>query len=276
MVAYLPGFWGPPTATIDWCEANYAHSSYVCEWFNTVSSLAMVLVGVMGIVLHRRVLERRFAAAFFAVAIVGLGSVAFHATLRRELQMMDELPMLYSALVMVFILVENQRTPRFGAWFPALLVAHGALVSYLSAGTRGDLQFYLFHTSFGSLELFALTRVYLIYRRSESPTVHWLFRFGMSSYLLAVALWFVDLKFCAGLSALPAYGLPNPQLHAVWHVLVSCGMYLLTVLVAYDRLEVLGQRPEVRFGFGFVPQLVLADGGRKGAVIVGGMEAGSE
>src|SRR5205814_10181970 len=62
-----PGFWGPPTSTIDWCEANYAHSRYVCEWFNTLSSFAMVLAGFTGIWLHRRALERRFPLAVASV-----------------------------------------------------------------------------------------------------------------------------------------------------------------------------------------------------------------
>lgn len=259
MTALSPGFWGPPTSTIDWCEANYVHSLYVCEWFNTLSSMAMVLAGVTGIWLHRRVLERRFLLAFFAVLVVGLGSIAFHATLRRELQMMDELPMLYSALIMVFILLENRRATRFGGWFPALLVVHGAVVTYLSSFTRGTLQFYLFHTSFGSMELFALLSVYAIHRRSRSPVVHRLFRLGMGSYVSAVLIWFADLKFCSVLDGtLPAHGWPNPQFHAVWHVLVSCGLYLLTLLIAHDRLEALGQRPQLCRRFGLIPHLVSA------------------
>jgi dihydroceramidase len=216
-----------------------------------------VLAGVTGVWLHRGVLERRFLLAFFAVMVVGLGSIAFHATLRRELQMMDELPMLYSALIMVFILLENRRAHRLGGWFPALLVVHGALVSYLSSFTRGPLQFYLFHISFGSMELFALLGVYVIYRRSDSSAVRWLFRFGMSSYAIAVLVWFADLKLCDVLAGtLPAHGWPNPQFHAVWHVLVSSGLYLLTLLIAYDRLEALGRRPELRRRFGFIPYVL--------------------
>jgi dihydroceramidase len=250
----LPGFWGAATATVDWCESNYERSYYVCELFNTVSSLAMVLAGALGIALHRRILEARFMAAFFAVAVVGVGSIAFHATLRFELQMMDELPMLYTALVMVYILVENRPAPRFDGWFPALLATHGVLVTCLTALTRGKLQFYLFQGSFASLEVFALYRVYAIYRRSELAPVRRLFRLGMGSYLLAVLLWFIDLEFCPTLAVtLPAHGVPNPQLHAVWHVLVSCGLYGLVLVMAYDRLAVLGRQPELRYELGFLP-----------------------
>jgi dihydroceramidase len=233
----VPGYWGPPTATVDWCEANYVCSHYVCEWFNTVSSVAMVIVGAAGAWIHWRVLERRFVLAYLAVTIVGIGSIAFHATLRRELQMLDELPMLYSALILVYILLENRPRRRFGAWLPALLVGHGVLVTALSTATRGALQFYLFHLSFGSLELFALLRVALIARRNQSPVVRRLFWLGTCIYVSAVALWLTDLKVCHFLSiTLPSWGLFNPQL-----------LYLLTLLIAHDRLQVLGQRPQLHW-----------------------------
>lgn len=250
------GFWGPPTSTIDWCEANYEHTPYVCELFNTVSSVAMVMVGLLGLVLHRRLLERRFLAAFLVVVLVGVGSIAFHATLRFELQLLDELPMLYSALILVYILMENQAKPRFGIWFPLALVAHGVLVTALTAFTRGPLQFYLFHASFGSLEFFALYRVFRLYRRSQSRAARRLFVFGMFAYASALVCWFTDLRACHFLSVtLPSFGVPNPQLHAIWHLLVSAGLYLLVVLIAHERLLVLGRHPRVCLAGGFLPYL---------------------
>ena len=87
------GFWGAPTASIDWCEQNYALLPWVCEAFNTVSSLAMVLAGALGF--SRQTFAREVRVAFALLVLVGLGSIAFHATLRFELQMLDELPMLY-------------------------------------------------------------------------------------------------------------------------------------------------------------------------------------
>lgn len=254
-----PGFWGPPTSSVDWCEANYAHTRWVAELFNTTSSLAMVLAGLLGLLLHRRSLERRFALCFASLVIVGLGSVGFHATLRFELQMADELPMLYTAIVMLYILLENQRERRFGSWFPLLLAAHALLVTSLTAFARGRLQFYLFHTSFGSMEAFSLYGVYRLHRRQPLSPVGKLFHVGIAAYLVAIVLWFIDLRFCPLLSGLPAHGGFNPQLHAVWHVLVSCGFYCLLLVVAYHRLETLRRRPQLRRWAG-VPYVASASG----------------
>lgn len=249
------GFWGPPTSSVDWCEANYAHSPYVAELFNTLSSLAIVAAGVIGVWLHRRSLERRFLLCFASVALVGLGSIAFHATLRFELQMLDELPMLYSAIIMVYILVENrvrQSRPerRLGAWFPWALAAHAVLVTTLTALSRGRLQFYLFQVSFGSMELFSLVGVYLLQRRAEAP-VRSLFRWGMAAYLVAIVLWSIDIGACP----LVSHWLPfNPQLHAGWHVLVSFGFYALLLVAASVRLARLGRAPVVHW-YGVIPFL---------------------
>lgn len=251
-----PGYWGVPTSTVDWCEANYEHSAYVCELFNTVSSAAMVAAGLLGIWWHRRVLEARFLVCFASLALVGLGSIAFHATLRFELQLMDELPMLYTALIMVYILVEGRPERRFGAWFPVALGLHAVLVTALTALSRGSLQFYLFHMSFGSLEVLSLYGVYRLQRGHRSGPVRRLFLAGMAAYLVAVVLWFIDLKLCPLLSErLPALGAFNPQLHAVWHVLVSCGFYCLLLVTAHVRLERLGRGPALDWRLGVVPQL---------------------
>lgn len=80
------GYWGPPTSTVDWCELNYTVSHYVAEFFNTISSLSIVFVGLLGIIHHYKTLETRFIVGFGSVALVGLGSAAFHGTLLFELQ----------------------------------------------------------------------------------------------------------------------------------------------------------------------------------------------
>src|SRR5436853_7289142 len=86
------GFWGAPTASIDWCGQNYALLPWVCEAFNTVSSLAMVLAGVLG--LSRRTFAREVRVAFALLVLVGLGGIAFHAALRLGLQTLGVVPLL--------------------------------------------------------------------------------------------------------------------------------------------------------------------------------------
>jgi len=212
--------WGPVTSSVDWCEPNYLWSAWVAEPFNTASSLAMVFVGVFGWWRHRH-LPVRYRVAYALLALVGLGSVAFHATLKFGLQMLDELPMLYLVLVIVYILQDGREALRLG------FIVYGLALTFAAAATRGVVEFYAFHVSFGSLELFALAKTYLLQRRAATP-VRRLYALGMSLYAIAIAVWFADLKLCDAVGAF--------KLHAVWHVLVSLGFYILLRVIALQKV----------------------------------------
>ena len=228
------GYWGLPTSTIDWCEQNYAVTPYVAEFFNTVSSLAMVLAGVLGA--GRRSTDGQVRIAFALLMLVGLGSIAFHATLRRQLQMLDELPMLYLVTWLVWLLVETGPRPRFGRWFPVALLVYLSFATAAVALARGGVQFLAFHVSFGALELFCLGRVTWLALQPANAPVRRRFLVGLGAYVLGIGLWFADLVDCSWLSVtLPRLGVPNPQLHAWWHVLVSMGFFLLLGVVSFDR-----------------------------------------
>ncbi len=210
----MTSIWGPVTSTVDWCEPNYLVSAWVAEPFNTASSLAMVVAGLLGIVLHRT-LPVRYRVALAMLVVVGIGSVAFHATLRFETQMLDELPMVYLVLLVVYEL-----TGARVRWPFALA---GLVLTVLASGTRGQVQFYVFQVGFGALEVFALAKTYLVQRGAPSP-VRKLYRYGMLSYAVAVTAWFVDIRFCGAIG--------DWKLHAVWHVLVSAGFYALLLVIA--------------------------------------------
>jgi dihydroceramidase len=230
------GFWGIPTASIDWCEQNYVFSRWVAEFWNTVSSLAMVIAGLVGLTAHR--FAREIRVAFALLTLVGLGSIAFHGTLRFELQMLDELPMLYLVTWLVWLLVETGPAPRLGRWFPAALLGYVLLATAGATLNRGATQFLAFHVSFGALELFCLGRVTWIALRPENQRVRAPFAWGLAAYATGILVWFVDLKACPWVSVtLPAHGIPNPQLHAWWHVLVLLGFFLLLGVVSFDRLR---------------------------------------
>eukprot|EP00003_Mantamonas_plastica_P028039 TRINITY_DN6205_c1_g1_i1.p1 TRINITY_DN6205_c1_g1~~TRINITY_DN6205_c1_g1_i1.p1 ORF type:complete len:108 (+),score=23.91 TRINITY_DN6205_c1_g1_i1:36-326(+) len=88
------GFWGF-TASVNWCEPDYHVSPYVAEFWNTVSSAVMALVGLMGIINGIKAgIPGRFIWGYLALNVVGLGSMAFHGTLLFEGQAADELSMM--------------------------------------------------------------------------------------------------------------------------------------------------------------------------------------
>jgi hypothetical protein len=92
--------WGHHTGTIDWCETNYSHSPYIAEFVNTLTNLPSILLGIYG-AWHttRNGIPLRYGLCYLGLSLIGVGSFGFHASLRWEWQLMDELPMVRLTLL---------------------------------------------------------------------------------------------------------------------------------------------------------------------------------
>lgn len=262
------GFWGPSTSSVDWCESNYTVSHFVAEFANTTSSMAMVLAGLLGIYLHPWA-EKRFHLAFLATVTLGIGSVAFHGTLYKFAQALDEVPMLYCVFTFTFITL-CQRHKLSAGWrslLASVLILHAMATTILVTLSSGSLQFALFHISFNTAHFYALYGAFQLNRRRRSQVIEQhlaekrqlsaiksaailrkkisddpclkAFELGSLFYGLAIGCWLLDMLFCEYMN--PVYSssvLPlNPQLHAWWHVFISVGLYYMSLLLLADRME---------------------------------------
>jgi len=91
------GFWGEPTASIDWCETNYENSFYIAEYWNTLSNILLVVFSMFG--MHMSIKEGHeidLTILFFIIMVIGIGSALFHGTLQTWAQQLDETPMIYA------------------------------------------------------------------------------------------------------------------------------------------------------------------------------------
>jgi hypothetical protein len=98
------GWWGEATADTDWCEPNYQWSHYVAEFWNALSSIPIATFALHGLCQCRQQqLELKFWVSYIGVFVIGLGSVAFHGTLLRWGQVLDEVPMLWASLCFLYV-----------------------------------------------------------------------------------------------------------------------------------------------------------------------------
>ena len=236
--AVTDGYHGPIDATMDWCESNYVVTPYVAEFFNTVSSLPMIVLGLVGVALERRYAtgETRIALAFLGLATVGVGSALFHATLRFHYQLMDELPMLYVNQVFIYCQQRYDKpSPARGAWdwLAIGLVALSAaqtfcyvylglytvfIVSY-AAGVLCQWYFFLFQRGgFAAL----------------SPEMRRFFILLVVCYKGGFVLWALEHVFCGSVRPF--------QFHAWWHLGAGYGTYCWCVFLVMVRCEYLLKR----------------------------------
>eukprot|EP01012_Entosiphon_sulcatum_P003245 TRINITY_DN10964_c0_g1_i1.p1 TRINITY_DN10964_c0_g1~~TRINITY_DN10964_c0_g1_i1.p1 ORF type:complete len:260 (+),score=47.51 TRINITY_DN10964_c0_g1_i1:36-782(+) len=214
------GYWGPVDSNVEWCEPNYAVSPYIAEFGNTLSSLPMVVFGLWGAHHTWRscCTQRRFQLGFLGLALVGIGSAAFHATLRRYAQLLDELPMLWCNLVFLYCVVD--RSPRDQPrhpWLAPLLFVFGtiATVSYLWANL-----FPIFIASYGGvlafIVLYSLRLVFL--SGKADPVARRLWIVSFSCYFGGLLLWVLDNNFCPTVQPF--------HFHSLWHLGAGLGTYL--------------------------------------------------
>ena len=77
------GFWGPITASTEWCEKNYEVTPLVAEFYNTVSNIPGIILALIGVYYSiSQKFERRFSVLHLSTIALGIGSILFHATLK--------------------------------------------------------------------------------------------------------------------------------------------------------------------------------------------------
>lgn len=253
--AAAAGFWGPTTATIDWCEPNYQHSFYVAEFWNTVSNLLFVLLGLYGLRNSmKQGFEPRFHAQFIAVIITGLGSAMFHGTLQFVHQQCDETPMVWAMLVWIYIVYSNEiqqlKIPEPAVI--AVLTFLGVAFAIVHAIYRFTTMFQLF---FGTLAILCCVRLCMYYTRVKDPRAKAVAISYVRNSLIGFVFWMVDYHYCHHMRELPI----NPQGHAWWHIFMGISSYHGPVFMQYVRMEQLKQKGEVQDACFGIQTIVIHD-----------------
>ena len=111
-------FWGTPDVSVSFCEDKYVVSNYIAEYYNTMSALSYVIVGLFFYNTRLKNLSK-------IIILLGLGTALLHGTLRFYGQWLDELSMLYLSYQIICRMryLRNKTTPQ---WLPIL-----GLITYI-------------------------------------------------------------------------------------------------------------------------------------------------
>ena len=245
----MMGYWGKPTSTLDWCEKNYVITHYVAEFWNTVTNLSMIIPPIYGMfVAYQQGIERRYLICYALLLLTGCGSWMFHMTLLFEMQLMDEVPMVWGGAFMLYSLYRSRNSYEEGGrivGITLLLYALTVTIVYLF-NKNAFFHEFMYGILVTGIVFLAIKYNHLHFKNSTNP----LFYSGVLLYGIGFALWNVDNNFCPQITHLRENKLgsngglnflsPLTQLHGWWHLMAGYATYLHILACIQNRLAFLG------------------------------------
>ncbi|XP_073046112.1 alkaline ceramidase-like [Primulina eburnea] len=242
-------FWGPVTSTHEWCEPNYVHTSYVAEFFNTISNVPCIILALIGLgnALRQR-FEKRFSVLHISNIILAIGSMLYHASLQQLQQQGDETPMVWEMLLYIYIL--HSPDWHYRSTMPTFLFLYGAAFAITHSILHFDVAFKL---HYALLCLLCIPRMYKYYIHTEDVSAKWLAKLYVATLLFGSLCWLVDRLFCKEIMRWYF----NPQGHALWHVFMGFNSYFANTFLMYCRAKQREWNPKVKHVFGLLPYVKI-------------------
>lgn len=194
-------FWGTPDVSVSFCEDKYVVSNYIAEYYNTMSALSYVIVGLI----FSRTRLKRLSKI---IIMLGIGTALLHGTLRFYGQWLDEISM----LILSFYIIKEVRWLRFKKTtnelylFP-LILPYFVLQKYFS----------YFLVIFTTLQIYTYKIAQKDYKKC-SKREYCLIKTYSIILIFSTFCWFLDQVFCDYVSKF--------QLHAVWHAGTALALLL--------------------------------------------------
>ena len=194
-------YWGTPDVSVSFCEDKYVVSNYIAEYYNTMSALSYVIVGLI----FSRTRLKRLSKI---IMILGIGTALLHGTLRFYGQWLDEISM----LILSFYIIKEVRWLRFKKTtnelylFP-LILPYFVLQKYFS----------YFFVIFTTLQIYTYKIAQKDYKKC-SKREYCLIKTYSIILIFSTFCWFLDQVFCDYVRVF--------QLHAVWHAGTALSLLL--------------------------------------------------
>eukprot|EP01132_Coremiostelium_polycephalum_P005172 gene5172-6439_t len=266
---YKHYYWGVPDSPLDWCELNYEISPFICEFYNTFSSFAISFFAFYGIYLlyihgsdpqHIKIIKQlgirsKLLLSNLSLAVVGVGSAFYHATLLYKNQLFDEFPMVITASLFLYCMLtmdpvkksDSNRYRIFRFILPSLLAIYVVTVATTIFIIRNIPT--ILQVSFGALVVLVVGLSTIYVRQSKEKlrdsNPKKLLLLCCVSMIVAYLSWLIERKLCKD-----GHVIPGIQLHAVWHVLTGLASYYWLQFYICTCLEKSGFKTKIVYNWG--------------------------
>lgn len=218
---------------------------------NTISNFGYILIGLYGTwqcYKYHKFIPTRYAYLYIWMGVIGIGSLLFHATLLYSMQLLDEIPMLFSNSQMLYVLwhpsIDLKIVRRIPEWFRSSPIGYfvfSILITILYINIPSCTIF--FQTSYAAMILLmSISLHFYAHQIPSGDSVKILLQRAAIFMITAFIIWNIDNLMCEKLRNLrshylPAFLGPLLQFHAWWHVLtmISGTHSLIAVTMAWCK-----------------------------------------
>lgn len=187
------------SSSFNFCEIDYLHHSYIVEYYNTISSLPIVLLGVYGLFFNKK-LSNKYDVRYVLLILIGLGSIFFHTTMTRVGQLFDEIPMIWLNSFLLYDMI-----PSFFWFISAFSITYYYIIfqSY---------EIFLIYFIFTGIFVY-FTPIYM----NKNIIASRLLKLSLSLFTIGFIKWILDNLCCNYLH--------DYYLHAWWHIWSGFSVY---------------------------------------------------
>ncbi|CDZ97090.1 Alkaline ceramidase [Phaffia rhodozyma] len=225
-----------------------------CFQHNSIPFVSMAAYGFVHVL--KQGMAPRLSLAYAGMGLVGVGSFLFHATLKWEFQLADELPMIWFSSYLLWSLFNSN--PGYDMSVNAWL----GLGSLITVDLALSLLYMAYPNPLCHQALFACILLASLKRTNHlvgnvlpeqhRSTVNRLYLTGAASFLAGFLLWNVDNEMCDSIENIRkvwgwwGYGLILEG-HAWWHLLTGVGTYRMVTASILLLATIKSTDPSERF-----------------------------
>jgi len=234
----LASYWGASDAMNQFCEAKYAMTPYIAEFWNTISNIPAFIIPGMYFFFHSKTTQGgRSTLMWVLFLLMGFGSFAFHCTMRLKWELLDEIPMILIVLAGIYSKEDTHWVLR------GRIKVFVFLVSFVSAGCC--LYMYIAKAAYNMfVNLFTFLVVLDLVLGlicSSEPDLHGskVARGCLLAYIASLGfgrlIWETERHFCPRNS-----GDALAYLHVLWHFLAGLAVFYGILADTHIRWAALG------------------------------------
>lgn len=186
-------FWGKPDATINFCEDKYDKSYFIAEYYNTISAVFYMIIGLLTFFFTR--LKFLGKILFF----IGIGTMLLHATLRHWAQMCDEI----SLLVLSFYTLKELKSSISGYIIYPILIGYVIFSKF----------FFMFFFIFTTIQVLIAKNIKKLINDKNKIWIN----LYVISFIIGIICWGIDQLCNVAFSD----SLKKFQFHAWWHLFTA-------------------------------------------------------